>query len=86
MLSIALNVVREPRSGAVLSSVSIEAPTLFIALVVGGVTAAGQVLKEPRRGSAAMSSVSIKASTSLIALTEAAVAEVDANGQALEEP
>jgi hypothetical protein len=63
-----------------------EAPTLPIALVVGGVTAAGQVLKEPERGSAAMSSVSIKASMSLIALTEAAVAEVDANGQALEEP
>ena len=66
----------------------IEAPTLSIALVVGGVTAAaGQVLKEPIRGSAAMSSVSMEASTSLIALTEAAAAEVNANGQALlEEP
>ena len=74
MLSIALNVVREPRSDAMLSSTSMEAPTLSIALVVGGVTAAGQVLKEPRRGSAAMSSVSMEASTSLIALTEAAVA------------
>ena len=85
-LSIALGVVREPRSGAVLSSVAIEARMLSIALVVGGVTAAGQVLEDPRRGSAAMLSVSMEASTSLIAPTEAAAAEVDANGQALEEP
>jgi hypothetical protein len=81
-------VLEEPRRGsAAISSVSIEARMLSIALVVGRVTAAaGQVLKEPRRGSAAMSSVSMEASTSLIALTEAAVAEVDANGQALQEP
>jgi hypothetical protein len=77
--------LEEPRSCCALSSMAVEARMLSIALVVGRVTAAaaGQALKEPRRGSAAMPSVSMEASTSLIALTEAVAAEVDANGQAL---
>ena len=76
--------LEEPRSRWALLSVAKVARVLSIALVVGGVTAAGQVLEDPRRGSAAMLSVSMEASTSLIALTEATAAKVDANGQALE--
>ena len=76
--------LEEPRSRWAMLSVAIDARELSMALVVGGVTAAGQVLEDPERGSAAMSSVSMEASTSLIALTEAAVAEVDANGQVFE--